>query len=166
MDIWRKIDSSPGYSVSNRGYVRNDETNKILAIQKNQAQIIYVVLFENGKRKVRTVATLVAEAFVPVPFNNPRYNTVIHLDGDKTNVNAENLAWRERWYAIAYHKQFERSWPGLKVPIECIDTGEIFPNSWEAAIHYGVIESKLVVDLCNEVATSPIDKRFRVYEKG
>lgn len=162
METWREIDTFPGYSVSKLGQVRSDETGRILAMQKNQQDIIYVVLFRDGKKYNRSVAPLVAEAFVEVPFNNTTYNTIIYLDGDRTNLQETNLAWRQRWFAIMYHKQFESDWRGFKVPVENLDTGEIFQNSWEASIHYGLLEKKLVVAICNEEEVWPTRHRYRV----
>ncbi|WP_186004842.1 HNH endonuclease [Microbacterium sp. UCD-TDU] len=39
------------------------------------------------------VAILVARAFVPIPRPRYRHREVIHLDGDRKNCRASNLAW-------------------------------------------------------------------------
>lgn len=51
---------------------------------------LQVKLFKNGKAYYRYVHRLVALAYVDNPNN---YKYVMHLDGDKTNCDASNLAW-------------------------------------------------------------------------
>lgn len=51
---------------------------------------LQVKLFKDGKKYFRYVHRLVALAYVPNPSN---YKYVMHLDGDKTNPNADNLVW-------------------------------------------------------------------------
>lgn len=51
---------------------------------------LYVDLYKNGKKKRFYVHRLVAEAFIPNPFNKPYIN---HKDGNPKNNCANNLEW-------------------------------------------------------------------------
>lgn len=103
-------------------------------------------LMKDDIRFTRSVALIVAEAYLAPP-RNEAYNSIIHLDGDKGNCAANNLAWRPRWYAIRYHQMFNREPMNVSVLIE--DTGEVFGTLREACVKYGLEERYTYVDLCN-----------------
>jgi hypothetical protein len=161
MEEWRDIEGFSGYSVSNRGRVRNDETGHILALQVNQEDIMYVGMTIDKKQYKRAVTPLVARAFLPEP-RNRHFNTPIHLDGDRWNNDVENLMWRPRWFAVAYQKQFRTHIRGFVIPIEDIKTGEVFPTSWDAATKYGLIDEEIRVATLNRTYVWPTYQEFRV----
>lgn len=94
-EIWKDIkDYEMLYQISNLGNVKSLHCNKEkimkLTIRSKNYPYYFVGLLKNGKRKYFAVHRLVAQAFV----NNPNnYNQVDHLDGNKLNNNANNLAW-------------------------------------------------------------------------
>lgn len=138
MEEWKQIREFPEYSVSNEGRIRNDRTSRILALTLNQLGIVQVGLTKQGKYYKRAVAPLVAHAFIPRkmgPFDTP-----INLDGDRTNNFVENLAWRPRWFAVKYHKQFKNPYLNRNA-LSVIDTktGEIFTSEIDACIKYGLL---------------------------
>jgi hypothetical protein len=138
MEQWIEIQDFSGYSVSSLGHVRNDCTNRVLAINRNQSGVLSVQLRKDGIFYVRGVGRLVAEHFVP-PHENPRFNTPIHRDGDRSNCEAVNLAWRPRSYAIRYHQEFSND--RLVYSTDKIlnkDTGLIFESCREAGIYFGL----------------------------
>jgi hypothetical protein len=157
---WEPLEEFPGYSVSEAGRVRNDDTGHLLALLRNQQGAIHVGIQKDREQYRRSVGLLVAKAFLdPPPFDT--FNTPIHLDGDLSNNEASNLLWRPRWFAIKYHAQFHNTQRGFPGPIVEIHTQEQFPNSWEAAIQYGLIDRDIYVATINRTYVFPTYQEFR-----
>ena len=90
MEIWKEINGHANYSVSNKGRIRNDKTNKILTLGDNGKGYLYVRLMANGRCHKYYVHRLVAQSFIPNPDN---LSDVNHIDEDKSNNSVENLEW-------------------------------------------------------------------------
>lgn len=162
---WKQIPEFPVYSVSNQGRVRNDYTDRIMARLVNQQGIVNVGLTKGREQHKRSLAILVAKAFVPVEGSPHTFDTPTHLDGDRKNCRSDNLVWRPRWFSIRYHEQFNNErLRGFKVPVEIIDTGERFPTSWEAAVKYGLIDREIMEATLNRTYVWPTYQMFRVIE--
>lgn len=155
MEEWREIPGFESYAVSNLGRVLNIETDRIMALTKNQQDIVKVNLMQDGRLSTRSVALMVANQFLPDPVEPS--DTPIHLDGDRTNCGADNLVWRPRWYAINYHRQFEHVTPyRMHVPIENLCTGERFRGTLEASIYYGILEHDIAKSVLKLLPAVPI----------
>lgn len=85
---WKCIDEFPGYSISNHGRYRNDETRTIRKPTKN-SQGYYQAGLSNNKK--RLIHRLVAIAFIPN--KNSVQKTVDHIDNNRTNNHVSNLRW-------------------------------------------------------------------------
>lgn len=90
-EIWKPVTGFEGlYECSNRGRVRslvNPHKNprtipKILKPAKTRDGYLIVGLSKDGKRTIKKVHRIVAEAFLENPLNLPEVN---HRDEDKTN---------------------------------------------------------------------------------
>lgn len=165
---WLELHEFDNYAVSNLGRVRNLTTDLVKKPSRNQQGILMVNLSRNGEQNIRSVSVLVACAFVPTQGLPDHFDTPIHLDGDKANCQAVNLAWRPRWFAVRYHKQFD-PWErthrfGFRQPVELLDTGEVFPTSWEAAIKYGMLDREIFLATMNQTVVFPHHFRFRVID--
>lgn len=101
---WEELEEFPDYAVSDLGEVVNMKTGMSRKLSINQQGVCKVSLYSKNRLLTRSVAVLVADAFVPRL--EAFHDTPIHLDGDRQNCTAENLMWRPRWFAIMYHKQF------------------------------------------------------------
>lgn len=142
MERWLKVDEFPKYSVSDQGRVRNDETERIMTMMRNTAGVLMTFLVRDGKQYSRGVAKLVATHFLP--HASGLNNTPMHLDGDRTHNAAHNLIWRPRWYVTKYQQQFEEyRTPFVNRDIVEMETGQEFLNSWDAATHFGLLESQI-----------------------
>lgn len=163
-ELWKVVDEYPLYSISNHGRVMNNETDTIKIQTINQQGIPSVLVMLNGKQHRKSVAVLVATAFLRPP-RQPHFNTPINLDGDRTNNHSTNLAWRPRWFAVKYHQQFthpERR--GFLTPIQDIETGRIFNTGWEAAVEFGLIDVDIMVSSVNGTYCFPTGQRFRMLD--
>lgn len=96
VEEFRKIKGYDNYLVSNFGKIISDEHE--LKQYKNFGHF-YVYLYKNKVRKKFYVHRLVAEAFVPNPFNYPIIN---HKDENGLNNNSTNLEWCTYSYNINY----------------------------------------------------------------
>lgn len=165
MEIWETIPEFPDYLVSDRGLICNERTGRILVPKVNQGGVIHVGLVKDGVQRNRSIAKLVAEAFIPN--ENPRFNTPMHLDGNQEHNFVENLVWRPRPFAIQYYRQFENPLKiRINMPIEVIQTGERFDNSWAPAVKYGLLERSIVMSILNDsTPVFPTSQIFRIVEE-
>jgi len=167
MEEWRMVQHFPNYSVSSYGRVRSDivygngNTGRILTPIPNQRGIVNVGLVHNGVQFKRSVALLVAHAFIhtarPLSFNTP-----INRDGDRSNNHVDNLLWRPRWFAREYFGQFRRGIARISMPIVELKTEEVFEDSWAAALTYGLLDKEIEEAIANKTYVWPTYQRFEV----
>ena len=85
-EIWKPIENYKGYEISNLGNVRHyDKPLKPCGNVYKQ-----VSLCKNGVRKNYTIHRLVAQAFIPNPYN---LECVNHKNENKFDNRAVNLEW-------------------------------------------------------------------------
>jgi hypothetical protein len=156
---WCPIEGFEQYLISNYGRVMNAETNRVLVLSNNRLGIITVTLSLDAKHYTRSVSRLVADHWLPRP-ELETFNTPIQLDGDRTNTRVDNMAWRPRWFAREYRMQLRKK-HYLLGPIECIETGEVFDNTWDAAKAYGLLEKEIASTLHRSTPVWPTRQRFR-----
>lgn len=163
MEEWVELPFFPDYSVSHLGRVRSDRSNRILSITINQNGIPYIGLTKGGSLFKRSIAPLVARAFLPIP-EFPSFDTPINLDGDRLHCSVDNLLWRPRWFAVSYHRQFmiDRIW--ITSPIEDVDTEERFETSLAAAKKYGLLDREIMQSVQTEEYVWPTYQRFRILQ--
>ena len=87
---WKEHPVYTNYLIQNGGLVKSKKTGKILKTRKDKAGRERVNLSQNGLYKTVHIYRLVAETFIPNPNN---YNTIHHIDHDKTNNAWYNLEW-------------------------------------------------------------------------
>lgn len=91
-EIWKALEETDDYLVSNFGRVMSLKGGKerILKTHINRDGYEQLGLSIHGKRYVRTVHRLVANAFIPNNDGKPQVN---HVDGNKENNVVHNLEW-------------------------------------------------------------------------
>jgi hypothetical protein len=164
---WSVVPEFPNYSVSNTGHVRSDIQYKngnvghILKPATNQRGIVNVGLMHNGIQYRRSVALLVAQAFLktarPLHFTTP-----INLNGERYDNHVENLQWRPLWFARRYHTQFSHGVARITSPIVELGSGDVFPDSWVAAVTYGLLDCEIFEAVENKTYVWPTYQRFEV----
>jgi len=89
MEQWRRLKEFPDYLFSDRGRMMNIGSGKqqpyILAGTINKGYLRVKI-----NHKVYSLHRLIAKAFIPNPFN---YESIDHIDGNKTNNCVNNLEW-------------------------------------------------------------------------
>jgi hypothetical protein len=88
VEVWKPIDGSPGYQVSDQGRVRSP--SRLLRPGLGSHGYLGVAL---GRSRHALVHRLVIEAFRPPIDGLPHVN---HLDGVKTNNRLDNLEWSNK----------------------------------------------------------------------
>lgn len=136
-DRWVELDEFPDYAVSEFGDVANIKTGMPRKLSINQQGNVKISIYRGRELYTRSVAVLVAEAFVPG--KTEFFNTPIHLDGDKRNCRADNFMWRPRWFAVQYHRQFFMpAFHQATVPIIEVNSGQTFDSVKEACVTLGL----------------------------
>ena len=88
---WAAVAGYEGlYEVSNDGKVRSLRIGRLLRPAPSSNGYLIVSLYRDGARKIRTVHSIVAEAFVPGRFEGA---VVRHVDDDRHHNVASNLLW-------------------------------------------------------------------------
>lgn len=133
---WKDIPSYEGiYQVSNYGKIRSlnyrrTGQTQLRAPQDNGRGYMIVQLSKENKCKWYLVHRLVAQAFIPNPEDKP---TVNHIDGDRANNSVENLEWATYGENNAHSYRHNGRKSALAQPIYCIETGEVYSSSYDAA---------------------------------
>ena len=91
IEEWKVIEGyNNNYSVSNKGNVKNNKTDKILKPRLDRHGYYRLNLRLNRKKKTVMVHRLTALAFIPNPENKPH---VDHINNINTDNNVNNLRW-------------------------------------------------------------------------
>ena len=112
------------YAITSCGKVWSYKSKKFLKPTPNSRGYLQVSLRKDKEKKQFLIHRLVAEAYIPNPNN---YETVDHIDFDKTNNCINNLQWMER----SENSRKKRDCRGK--PVRCIELNTIYPSAAEAA---------------------------------
>lgn len=164
MTDWVPISDFPGYSVSPLGQVKKNANDRVLKPRLNQHDVPYVGLMREWRQCIRSLPKLVANTFLEV--RNEIFDTPIQLDGDPWNCRADNLMWRPWWYAVRYKRQFHEGrydYP-ITEPIRCKGDGVVYPDSFTAALRYGLLEEEVVQSVNRRTPTWLTYQYFELVE--
>ncbi len=157
MTSWEIIPEFPAYLVSDRGTIQRRSDTMVMSVSMTPEGNLKVGLTVDKHQHHRSVARLVAEAYLPPPIN-AAFDTPIHLDGNKRNCRVENLMWRPRWFAVRYHQQFKhyiKYGPLIDLPIRNRETGSSYKNSWDLATTEGLLDRDVQLAMINGTYTWP-----------
>jgi hypothetical protein len=137
-----------------------------MAIRVNPHGVHYVGLTKGKRQYNKSVAVLVAEAFVPKPAQDRQgmFNSPIHLNGHKDDLQAHNLMWRPFWFAKQFHLQFKKG-PTTATPILEIKTDERYSCPLIAAMAFGLLEKDIIASALNRTFAFPTFQEFRFIEE-
>ena len=113
------------YAITSCGKVWSYRRKKFLKPSLNEAGYLRIVLRKDKETKSFYIHRLVAEAYLDNPNN---YETVDHIDFDKTNNCLNNL----QWMSLSENSR-KRRYRGGGKPVSCIELNTIYPSAAEAA---------------------------------
>lgn len=137
---WLQIPEHPGYEVSNFGRVCKVGATRPMSVSfNNHGHGKLSMLDETHARRTRSVALMVASAFVPQP--DASCTQVINLNGNPQDLRACNLAWRPEGFAWKYTHQFKVHQPihMYNLPIINVVYDLSYANVVEAAANEGLL---------------------------
>ena len=144
METYKKIIDK--YAVSNLGNVMNAKTGRILKPTLDRYGYYYVCLSVNNKRQYKKIHRLVASAFI----DNPEGKQCIdHIDGNRTNNNAENLRWvtpkENTNNPITLQNIKNNCIPPtpIKKEVLCVSTNKVFESTVDAGKYYNLDSSSI-----------------------
>jgi hypothetical protein len=138
---WVRI--ADGYSISSRGQIRHDLTERPLKRSYSKLGEPYVSFRIDGHLIRRQVISYMAEFWME-PHPNELFDTPMHLDGDRHNCHVSNLIFRPRWFVIAFNKEVQEDrWPSWEKRFRIRETGEVFQNPYECSKCYGFLQNDI-----------------------
>lgn len=107
-EIWKEIEETKGkYLISSLGRIYSNVSLRVLNINPHKITgYVNVPLDKRKGGKTYRVHRLVAEAFIPNPFNKKEVN---HKNKDRGDNRVENLEWMNAWENQS-HKHGLKSW--------------------------------------------------------
>lgn len=153
-ETWKPVNGYEGiYSVSDKGRIKRDSTDKILKAGLDKGGYNIVSLSKYNKSHTEKVHRLVAKAFIENIDDLPAVN---HKDENKTNNNVENLEWCTFRYNSAYSRNLEKANSVTKKPIVCIkeNSYEFFMSVADASKSLGISRSAISNCLTGRVETA------------
>lgn len=122
-EIWKEISETNGqYLISSLGRVYSNVSLRLLNTNPHKKTgYVNVPLGNRQERKTYRVHRLVAEAFIPNPFNKKEVN---HKNRNKEDNRVENLEWMNAWENQA-HKNGIQTWNNWQ--------GRISPQDYSVA---------------------------------
>lgn len=129
--IYHGIDYGKYYKISEEGMIKNLRTNEYVNKYISGKGYYYSYLGFDGEIdgfNLR-VHVAVAETFIPNPENKEQ---VCHKDGNKLNINANNLMWTTGLENMQHAKEL-KFMANKTVAIKCIELDKTFDSITEAA---------------------------------
>jgi hypothetical protein len=160
---WKDIPEFPGYAVSSFGRIWNKYRNREVAV--NQTNWGHVKVCFTDRRLTRSVAVLVAEAFVEPP--DELSDCVVLLDGNLNNIRADNIVWRPRQYAWRYARQVRTQQPlhYRNLPVVNLDLHVEYDSIIQAGMTEGVLFDDIWESTFMGRRPYPYHHKYRILER-
>ena len=156
------------YFISSCGKVFNSNGAEMKIDESAKYNRVRLVI--DGNSTAYSIHRLVALLFIPNPDNLPQVN---HIDGNKRNNNVSNLEWctASENELHAYKTGLKKgTWTGkkgsefpLSIPVVCIETGEVFSCTREAAEKYNIASLSGITACCKGTRKSLGGVRWAYY---
>lgn len=165
-EVWRRIPEFPNYEISNFGHIHNLRTDRRMRSSVNNFGHVKISLVSehDNRRYTRSVAKLVAEAFVRPP--TVLCDQVMVLDGDFTNLVATNLVWRPEWFVWRYTHQLKVPQPIFyrNLSVLNVTTGDIYDSIVDAGMAEGILFEDIWVSTYTGKSVFPHRCTYKIIE--
>lgn len=152
----KPIEEFPDYVVDVDGTVRHARTGRVRRSSHTREGAVKITLFRDGQPHTRSLALIVAKAHLYNDHDPEIFDTPIHLDNDLSNNHVDNLAWRPRWFAAKYqHQYWNLEYRNSKVPVQDVQTGEVFETIMVPCQRYGLLFIDVWNSCLNETHVFP-----------
>lgn len=158
----KPIEGFEDYAISMSGDVINSNTGLLRKRSLTQAGSVKITLFKNGNPHTKSLSLLVAKAWLYNDHDPEIFDTPIHLDNDTTNVHVDNLAWRPRWFAVKYQRQYwNEEFRYAKTRVVDTQTNLVYENLVDPCQKYGLLYMDIIRSCTRGDNVFPTWKVFR-----
>lgn len=158
---WAEINGFPRYMISTEGRIYNKGTNRYMSSSLNNYDHPKISLLNIDGRHTRSVAMLVAKAFLKKP--NNMCDHIIYLNGEHNDCRSDNLAWRPRWFAWKYARQLKLPQPAYYRNLSVINVST--STTYDNVVEAGSIEGLLFEQIWHSTFTgSPVFPSGTIWE--
>lgn len=158
----KPIPDFPEYLIDRDGTVITARNGAIRRTSKTRHGSAKVTLYHEGRPYTKSLALLVAKTHLYNNFDPDIFDTPIHLDHDLTNNHVDNLAWRPRWFAVKYQKQYYNpEYRNNRVHIEDVDTGDVYDSLMDVCMKHGLLYMDVIQSCTRGTDVPPRWKKFR-----
>ena len=140
-----EIKDFPKYRIDEFGNVFNDRGHKLKAEVTRKGYLRVSLSNEVVQHRRFLVHRLVAQTFIPNPYNLPQVN---HKDENKRNNRVDNLEWCTVLDNLNHSGVIDKATIAKERKIKCVTNGKVYNSLKEAANEFGVHHSNLVA-CCN-----------------
>lgn len=157
-----RIQEFPEYLITREGLVYTEKTGQIRKPSFTTQGTVKITLFKGGQPYTRSLALLVAKAYVYNDHDPELFDTPIHLDNDRRNNHADNLMWRPRWFAVKYQMQYwNPEYRHATTRVEDAKTGETFHSLVHVCQTYGFLFHDVIASCTRGTYVFPSWKIYR-----
>jgi hypothetical protein len=157
----KQIEDFPGYLVDIDGTIYTERTGLKRRTSQTPGGPIKVTLYRDGVPYTRSVALLVAKAHLYNDFDPELFDTPIHLDNNPKNNHVDNLAWRPRWFAIMYQRQYwTAEYRFAKTRIEDVKAGVVYDSLMDVCQKFGLLYIDVIKSCTTGEEVFPTRKIF------
>lgn len=162
MEETKPIEGFPEYVIDRAGTVYTVASGLRRKPSKTREGALKVTLYREGRPYTKSLSLLVAKAWLYNDFDPDIFDTPIHLDNDQSNNHVDNLAWRPRWFAIKYQRQYwNEEYRFSRVKVQDVKTGERYEGLMDVCQKYGYLYMDVIRSCTKHDEVFPTWRKFR-----
>lgn len=162
MEQPKEIDGFPDYLVARDGSIYTKASGLRRKPSRTQEGAMKITLYREGKAYTKSLSLVVAKAWLYNDHDPEIFDTPIHLDNDPANNHVDNLAWRPRWFAVKYQRQYwntEYRYSTTKI-VEP-KTGDVYEGFMDVCQSYGFLYLDVIRSCTRGDSVFPSWREFR-----